>query len=326
VSSTIRPPASAAGVEPTFNPVRDCWVCGGTDFRRLHEAPLDFTNFAEQDPELHGYSGRTVWFQRCEACGFAQPEALPALLHFFERIYDLRWAEEWMAEEFGSPYKDLIFATVLRGLERRLAPGHRRLLDVGAHVGRLIHMAGQSGWVSEGVELNPRTAAFAARRSGRPVHQINARQLADEHRLYSAVTLIDVLEHIPEPLVVLRSLGRLIEPGGWLVVKVPCGPSQLLKERLVSVLRRRRHPNVATNLVHVSHFDAPSLCRALEASGFTNIDLTVGAPELPPRRSRLRVWGTRLTRLGCYHLARAIPGGVSTPFAFNLQAFARKPT
>jgi SAM-dependent methyltransferase len=324
VSTTIASHPSSGTADGLLAPVAGCWVCGDVRSRRLHEAPFDFRQFAAQDPELHGYSGRTVWFRRCASCGFTQPEALPTLPRFFDRIYDQRWAEGWMEEEFASPSKDRVFFAVLRGLERRRPPG-RRLLDVGAHVGRFVYLAGQAGWTAEGVELNPRTAAFAARHSGWPVHQTNAHVLADQGRRYDAVTLIDVLEHIPEPLAVLRTLCRLVDPGGWVVVKVPCGPSQLRKERLVRLLRRRPHLNVATNLVHVNHFHPGSLRRALEAAGLTGVTVTVSAPELYPSGGPVRGWLSRLGRLGCYHLARALPGGVHTPLAFSLLAFARKP-
>jgi 2-polyprenyl-3-methyl-5-hydroxy-6-metoxy-1,4-benzoquinol methylase len=325
MSSASTALSTGHAAQPLFTPLSTCWICGNNRFRRLHEAPLDFTNFAEQDPELHEcYSGQTVWFGRCENCGFTQPQALPALPHFFDRLYDIRWGGDWLEKEFEGTCKDLIFTTVLKGLEQRLPSDRRHLLDVGAHVGRFIYLAKQAGWLSEGIELNPRTAAFAAQRSGCPVHRINAHELADQGRRYDAITLIDVLEHIPEPLPVLRALHRLLDPGGWIVVKVPCGPSQLLKERLVRLVRRRRYLNVATNLVHINHFHPPSLKKALETAGFRDVKVIVGAPELPTHRSYLRKCIARFPRLSCYYLSRTLPGGLRTPLAFNLQAFARK--
>ena len=83
-------------------------------------------------------------------------------------MYDQRWSEDWVEQEFDARYKDVIFHGILRELDRRHAatPGaSRRLLDVGAHAGRFMHIAAQEGWDVEGIELNPRTAACAARQN-----------------------------------------------------------------------------------------------------------------------------------------------------------------
>src|SRR5204862_4588674 len=105
----------------------------------------------------------------------------------------------WVQQEFESEYKDFIFRTMLNGLSRRTSAG-RRLLDIGAHAGRFMHLAERAGWRPEGIELNPRTAAFAATRTGLPVHAMNVDRLSLAERGYGAITLIDVLEHVPEPL------------------------------------------------------------------------------------------------------------------------------
>src|SRR5207237_7184941 len=104
-----------------------------------------------------------------------------------------------------------------------LAAGRRRLLDVGAHAGRFIHLAQTRGWQVEGIELNPRTAAYAAAHTGAPVHRVNAHGLALGGHRYDAVVLTDVLEHIPEPVKLLRELAALLDPGGVVAGKVPNG-------------------------------------------------------------------------------------------------------
>jgi SAM-dependent methyltransferase len=306
-----------------FAPVESCWVCGGRQLERYHEAAFDFTPYAEQDPGLHAYTGRRVWLVRCTACGFGQPEALPTLPRFFDRMYDQHWSDDWVAHEFDAEYKDVIFHAILRELARRTPAGRRRLLDVGAHAGRFLHLAQQAGWQVEGIELNPRTAAYAARRTGAQVHHVNVSTLALESHRYSAITLTDVLEHIPHPGTLVGDLLQLLEPGGVLAVKVPCGPSQWLKERLLAAISPH-DVSLASNLVHVNHFTPRSLGRVLAGAGYEAIDVRAGAPELLPTTG-VRALASNLLRLVCYGAAR-LPGGVHTPFALNLQAFgSRRP-
>lgn len=305
-----------------FAPVERCWVCGGDTLIPFHQCRLDFRQYATQDPELHAYSGHRIWIVRCAACGFGQPQQLPTLPRFFDRMYDQRWSEEWVANEFDAEYKDFIFRKILRELGRRVAPNARRLLDVGAHAGRFMHLARLAGWQAEGIELNPRTAAYAARRTGAAVHQINAHALQAEGRRYSAVTLIDVLEHIPDPLSLLRVLAGLVERGGGVAIKVPCGRSQYIKERVLSLCSHE--VSLAENLVHVNHFSPRSLRLALERAGFTKIVIRTGAPEL--LQSGVGVFRRALSNSGrlAVYAAGSLAGGVRTPLALQLQAFATK--
>ncbi|HXW03946.1 MAG TPA: class I SAM-dependent methyltransferase [Vicinamibacterales bacterium] len=295
-----------------------CWVCGGRDSLPFHHARFDLSAYVAQDPELAAYTGATVALRRCRACGFAQPERLPSLPRFFERMYDQHWSAEWVAAEFEAGCKDRIFHRVLTLLESRLPAGRRRLLDVGAHAGRFLRLASEAGWSVEGIEVNPRTAAFAASRTGARVHCGAAAELELPDVACDAVTLIDVLEHVPGPLSLLTRVRRLLRPDGWVAVKVPSGPAQLVKERLRAATSRRYSPRLADNLVHVNHFSPRSLRTALERAGFDSVHLEVALPELPGGHR----WSSAV-RLAAYWTARTLPLG--SPLAFNLQACARRP-
>lgn len=309
-----------------FAPVPVCWVCGGTRLHPVHTAIFELSEYTRQDPELARYSGATVRVVRCDSCGFGQPEALPSLADYFGRMYDQRWSAEWMETELTSGYKEMIFRTVLRDLERLVAPSGRTLLDLGAHVGRLIQVAAERGWNAEGVELNPSTAAFAARATGLPVHRMDARALSAAGRRYSAVTLVDVLEHIPEPVDALRAARTVLAPGGWIAVKVPHGPAQLRKEEIRGRIRRGYRPTIADNLVHVNHFGVTSLRLALERAGFAAVKVEIAAPEMIPHGyAPLRRIGSNVLRALVWRAGRLLPGGVRSPFSLHLQAYARNP-
>ena len=306
-----------------FDAVGACWICGGRELRPVARAIFELSAYAEQDPELAELSGATVDLVRCRACGFGQPAALPALPDYFGRMYDQRWSDAWMEAEFTEGTKDLVFREVLAGLGRRIAPERRMLLDLGAHVGRLIHLAARAGWRAEGIELNPRTSAYAARATGLPVHRADLRDLREEGRRYAAVTLVDVLEHIPEPVAALRAVRGVLEPGGWVAVKVPHGPSQLRKEQIRGRLFRGYRPTVADNLVHVSHFTPRALRMALEQGGFGEVDIRPAAPVLPPAGAGARRAARVAFLRGTAAAARAIPWGTRSPLAMNLLAYAK---
>ena len=312
---TVSPSAAVWVVENA------CWICGGSRLRPAAALEFDLGEYRRQDPELAALSGSRLALNRCEDCGFGQPAALPALERYFDRMYDQRWSNDWITAEYHSTVKDLIFGRILAALSRKLPGERRRLLDVGAHAGRFISLAQQAGWRVEGLELNPQTAAFAAQATGARIHQVNVEHLEMGDQ-FDAITLTDVLEHIPHPRRALRRVRELLDPGGWIAVKVPCGPAQVTKERWRGRLVPGYEPTVADNLVHVSHFSACSLGRALEDAGFVDVEIEAGAPELPPRHTGAQFL-SRVLRLTVFRLAGVIPRGLDSPLCLNLQAYAR---
>ncbi|HMF60033.1 MAG TPA: class I SAM-dependent methyltransferase [Vicinamibacterales bacterium] len=307
-----------------FVMLETCQICGGSALSPVHELLFELSIYATQDPELAAYSGKKLALQRCAGCGFAQPSALPSLPRFFDRLYDQRWSEEWIRAEYEGTYKDGIFHGILRDVGARLEPSRRRLLDVGAHAGRFITLARAEGWAAEGLELNPQTAAFAAEHTGATVRQLNVHQVDVQTAAFDAITVTDVLEHIPDPVRVLSRVAALLGHGGCVAVKVPSGPGQLSKELWRGRLMRSYRPTLADNLVHVNHFSPASLRIALERAGFRDITIVPGAPELPDTPG-LRGSASRATRRLLHFAARTIPGGLDLPLTLNLQAYASRP-
>jgi len=307
-----------------FDPVTTCWICGSSTLAPVHTLTFDLAVYASQDPELAAYTGQRLPLCRCGQCGFAQPGSMPSLPRYFDRLYDQRWSAEWIQSEFESNDKDLIFRTILAALARRLPTSRRRLLDVGAHAGRFVSLASAAGWSADGLELNPQTAAYAARRTGLSIRQVNVQDVDTATAKYDGITITDVLEHIPDPVPVLSRAAALLAPGGWIAVKVPCGPNQLLKERLRGRMFSSYRPTVADNLVHVSHFSVDALRRALVRAGFDSVTVEPGAPELHGGRGLMAI-GARAGRRGLHLASQLAPGGVHLPITFNLQAYARRP-
>jgi 2-polyprenyl-3-methyl-5-hydroxy-6-metoxy-1,4-benzoquinol methylase len=302
-----------------------CFVCKSTSLTPIHKGIIRLGQMLE-DPEvatiLAPYEGQHFKINLCKNCKFIQPEAIPSNPNYFNALYSQKWSEEWMLCDFESTYKDSIFLGILRRLGREAECSSKRLLDVGAHVGKMIFMAGLEGWVAEGVELNPRTREIAIRKTNRPVYHNSARELAATGVQYDAITMTDVLEHIPDPVSILTDLYSLLKRGGTIAIKVPSGRNQLLKEKLRVTLGLAETAEIATNFIHVNHFSPTSLTIALIRAGFVQPRIMVGAPELPPKGG-LRGLINRSVRVLIFSVAK-LPGGVHSPFGLNLQAFAKK--
>ena len=123
-------------------------------------------------------------------------------------------------------YDDVNHAVV--GTMARLGRGRSgtpTVLDVGCGRGRLGGTIRGLGYRVTGIERNPEAAAAAHERLDEVVPvdladpAATAAALAD--RRFDAMVFADVLEHLPDPLAVLRWYLRFLAPGGRVVVSLP---------------------------------------------------------------------------------------------------------
>jgi SAM-dependent methyltransferase len=91
-----------------------------------------------------------------------------------------------------------------------------RLLDVGAGNGQFLWLMKELGWEVEGVEPD-RYAAEIAASIGLKVLCCPIEEAPLEPFSYDAVTLNHVIEHLPDPVNVLKKLAVCLKPGGLLV-------------------------------------------------------------------------------------------------------------
>lgn len=103
----------------------------------------------------------------------------------------------------------------LRHLAGERAP--IRLLDFGCGDGRFLRMAAAFGFDAHGVDLS---ATRRSRADGPGIRVVPVLDAVDADP-FDAVTLFEVLEHVPDPLGLLRALAGRLRAGGLLLVEVP---------------------------------------------------------------------------------------------------------
>ena len=150
---------------------------------------------------------------------------------------------------------------------RRLKP-QGRLLDVGTHCGFFLRKARGMGWALVGVEPSPIGAELAREFYGLDVRNALLQEAGFPDGSFDLVTMVDVFEHVGEPLQVLAEVRRVLRDDGLLFIKVPNGRYNLFKYRLFRRLLGLRDVEIFDAKEHVAHYTIETLRATLAAGGF----------------------------------------------------------
>jgi 2-polyprenyl-3-methyl-5-hydroxy-6-metoxy-1,4-benzoquinol methylase len=104
-------------------------------------------------------------------------------------------------------------------------PG-RNCLDYGSGIGSdavVFVDAGYDVTVADVSDVLLGFAAFRCRKRGARVHTVDLKRQSLPHDTYDVVLCLDVLEHIPEPLPVIRKIRAAMREGGLFVMHAPFG-------------------------------------------------------------------------------------------------------
>jgi SAM-dependent methyltransferase len=147
---------------------------------------------------------------------------------------------------------------VLARVERYAGPG--RLVDLGCWVGFLMSEAERRGWTAVGVEPSEFASERARRALGLDVRTTDLFDADLPERSFDAVVMGDVLEHLVRAGEALDRVGRLLAPGGVLVLLLPDAGS-----RVARLLGRRWWSVIPT---HVHYFTRRSAATMLARHGY----------------------------------------------------------
>lgn len=109
---------------------------------------------------------------------------------------------------------------LVAGFERYRSGG--RWLDVGCGAGTLLEAVRGRGWEAIGTEV-AHGAAEAVRAKGFDVRVGELAELGLPEHGFDVISLVEVVEHVPDPRGLLAEVAPLLRPGGALYVTTPHG-------------------------------------------------------------------------------------------------------
>ncbi len=245
-------------VHPRSHPTSRCWICRSVDTRPFKKRSIDRPLIPQDVTITDSKYGSTLGLRRCNDCGFvfAEQDDAAELLGLYERLED--------PEYEGTQDTRLLQMRWLLDRARRLCPAARTVLDVGAGAGLLVAEARRAGYQAVGVEPS-RSLVKAARR----LHQVELLPGTFPHPdlagcQFDLIFLVDVVEHVANPLQLIRACGRALSRSGVLILVTPDIGS--LTARIL------RHRWWHLRLAHVGYFDQHSLQRTLRECRLETVD------------------------------------------------------
>ncbi len=177
-----------------------------------------------------------------------------------------------------------------------------RILDVGCGTGEFCHLLKDGYGVSpEGIDINEKALDIASSYyPDIPFRNIEFDKLREE--TYNAVTMIEVIEHLKDPLDILLSLRESMKNRGRIVVSTP--NRLAVMHRIKSAITGR---DFLYDPLHVQIFSPKGLASIFERAGF-KIDRLYTKPLGIPFLKYLSIdlyWSLRSGDFGTYIFLKA---------------------
>ncbi len=215
----------------------------------------------------------------CEACGFRHALPLPdagALERAYRENYYASEKPNFLAHAGeDQPWFELAQTDRLEIFERLLGPSRRRLLDIGCGPGFFLKTAIVRSWTAHGIEPSRQAAAHARDLGATITEGFFGPETAPLLGRFDAITLTNMLEHVPDPIAILEQARDLLDAGGLLCVGVPkdFSPLQIAGKAAAGAGDWWVAPPH-----HLNYFDFASLSALLTRLGFTIAERTTSFP------------------------------------------------
>ncbi|MDH4147932.1 MAG: bifunctional glycosyltransferase/class I SAM-dependent methyltransferase [Acidimicrobiia bacterium] len=261
-----RSPLARAGKTPRRLRARgpleaDCPTCGPVRHALVYPSTVDPNETVVPD-EFTCTSDRVNHHDdiaQCTSCGILR--ALPNLTgddiaELYEGTEDVVYLEqedgrrelfEWVVAKMNDYHR-----------------GDKRLIEFGSHIGLFLDSARRGGWTARGVEPSAWSVSEGRARFGVDLCQGTIESVETPSEPYDAVVMMDMLEHVIDPLSALATAKRCLARDGMLVV------STINVDSVHARLRKDRWPWFIRP--HLWYYTPETLLAHLDVAGFEAVE------------------------------------------------------
>ena len=215
----------------------------------------------------------------CDVCGFRHVVPLPdpsSLERAYREAYYTEEKPSFLAHAAeDAEWAALSYCDRLESFEELLPRHRRRLLDIGCGPGFFLKTAKERGWIVKGVEPSRQAAAHARSLRVDVVEDFFNQRTAAQLGRYDVVHLNNVLEHVPNPLEIVRLARDMLARRGVLCLNVPndFSPFQTGARAALSLPEWWVAPPH-----HLNYFDFETLGRLVSRAGFCVVERSTSFP------------------------------------------------
>ena len=191
-------------------------IAAGSGWHDVEVCPL----CGDRIGRKYEFTKNAVGYVRCSTCDVRYSLCIPTNLDDVYASPDyLSYSVDETDEAYN--YRKERFGRERVGILERYCGDlqSKRLLDVGCGNGYFLSVAKEKCQHCYGMEFSTKLREFAQRKTGLPIFTQDLDSLPELG--FDIITLFDVLEHIPDPMPFMRSVDRLLNPGGGVLIFTP---------------------------------------------------------------------------------------------------------
>lgn len=225
------------------------------------------------------FSYRNFNYYRCLSCAHVTTYPYPTRDEM-EKHYQKKFKEGnyQLAQYYAQEYK-VVYRQFVDLLEKELKKEHKsikglKVLDVGCFTGDFLVLMKEAGADVYGLELQEDAVKIANKKLHGRVKAADVMTDAFPKIQFDVITLLGIVEHVTDPIKLIRRSTQLLKKDGILMVQTPNSSSLLAK------LTKRFWPPYAP-VEHIHLFSRDSLLKALNLFGYKNATYTTHIKKLP---------------------------------------------
>lgn len=187
----------------------------------------------------------------CQCCGLAWTDPIPTekeMQLFYEKDYRKEYKGTYQPKKKHTYRAVKLAAKRLKSL-RKFIPKQGEVLDFGCGGGEFLYLLTDQEYSACGIEPNEGYGSYARDQLGLPVEVTFIKDKLPSEKKYDAITMFHVLEHLQDPIAMIKLLGSHLNPGGRLIIEVP---------NLEAICHA---PGSCFHRAHLFHFSAGTLAR-----------------------------------------------------------------
>jgi 2-polyprenyl-3-methyl-5-hydroxy-6-metoxy-1,4-benzoquinol methylase len=233
----------------------ECWVCSSVSLDIIKPSNINSTVKSESFAITDSSYGVTSELSQCRNCNFIQSTDLSDVLAFYQNLEDPSY-------EANRKERLLQAKKIITTIKKQKSDG--RLLDIGAGSGILVQAAQEMGFSAQGVEPSEWLQKKATELN-LPV-ELGTFPNDACNGPYDVITIIDVIEHVNNPLTLLQEAYKVLKKDGIIVVITPDVGS--IAAKLLQY--KWWHFRIA----HIGYFTKKNLDLALTTANFKKVSMT----------------------------------------------------